>query len=136
MPQPGSGRATARLTLRSDARELRHLRRELKQFMIDNDVRPELCEDLILVANELTTNAIEAAALGSDVTVQVHVDAREITLTVENIGLPFTLPADLALPETSRLRGRGLALSSRIVDELCSEPMIDGTRIVAKCRRA
>ena len=127
---------SARLTLRSDARELRNLRAQLKQLMVRHEVSAEQCDDLILVANELTTNAIEAAALGSDITVALHLDARDITLTVENIGAPFTLPADISLPDRTRPRGRGLALSSSIVDELCTEPMIDGTRIVARCRRA
>ena len=103
--------------------------------MAGHGVQPEFCDDLILVANELATNAIEAAALGSDVTVEVQVDPVSITIAIENIGPPFTLPADLSLPDRSRPRGRGLALSSQIVDELCAEPMIDGTRVIAKCRR-
>ena len=136
MPQAGSGRASARLTLRADARELRNLRQELKQLMTQNDVRPDLCDDLILVANELATNAIEAATAGSDVTVEVQFTAQSITLAVENVGPHFTLPAELALPEQSRPRGRGLALSSRIVDQLSTEPMVGGTRLIARCRRA
>ena len=136
MPAEGSGRASTRLTLRSDARELRTLRQELKQFMAQHGVSADVCDDLILVANELATNAIEAAALGSDVTVELHIDALHITLAVENIGPPFTLPSEITLPDRSRPRGRGLALSSQIVDELCTEPMIDGTRVIAKCRRS
>ena len=135
MPSPSQGHASARVTLRSDARELRILRQHLRQFFAQHDVRAQLCDDLILVANELTTNAIEAAALGSDVTVEVHVDPRRITLAVENVGPPFTLPDEVVLPDESRPRGRGLALTSRIVDDLCTEPMVDGTRIVATCRR-
>jgi anti-sigma regulatory factor (Ser/Thr protein kinase) len=135
MLSSGHGRASARLTLRADPIELRRLRRELEQFMIDNDLAPELRENLILVANELATNAIEAAALGSDVIVEVHVDRGEVMLAVENTGPPFTLPPDLALPAQSHPRGRGLALSSRIVDELCAEPSTDGTRIVARILR-
>ena len=124
------------MTLRSDARELRALRQQLHSFFADSGIRPDLVDDLILVANELTTNAIEAAALGSDVTVEVRIDGAQITLSVENIGPPFTLPAEVVLPDKSRPRGRGLALTSRIVDELCTEPMIDGTRVIAKCRRS
>lgn len=135
MPQPGPGRTT-RLTLASDARELRGLRQQLKSLFSTNEIRQDLADDLILVANELTTNAIEAAAPRTAVTVEVALDDHHITLAVENVGPPFTLPDELRLPEKTRPRGRGLALTSRIVDELCTEPLIDGTRIVAKCRRA
>jgi anti-sigma regulatory factor (Ser/Thr protein kinase) len=123
------------MTLRSDVRELRNLREQLRSFFADSAIGIDIADDLILVANELTTNAIEAAALGSDVTVEVHVDPRRITLAVENVGPPFTLPDEVVLPDESRPRGRGLALTSRIVDDLCTEPMVDGTRIVATCRR-
>jgi anti-sigma regulatory factor (Ser/Thr protein kinase) len=135
MPSPGSQRASARVTLRSDARELRTLREHLKEFFAEHEVRAQLTDDLILVANELTTNAIEASALGSDVVVEVHIDPSHITLAIENVGEPFELPVEVALPDKSRSRGRGLALTSRIVDDLCAEQMADGTRVVAKCRR-
>ena len=135
MPATGPGRATARLTLRSDARELRKLRQKLKSIFDTHSIRTDLSDDLILVANELTTNAIEASALGSEVTVEVHVDREHVTLAIENVGPPFTVPPDVTLPDKSNLRGRGLALSSRIVDDLCSEALVDGTRIVAKCAR-
>ena len=135
MPSPSHGHASARVTLRSDARELRILRQHLRQFFAQHDVRAQLCDDLILVANELTTNAIEASALGSSVVIEVHIDSAHITLAIENVGQPFELPAPVVLPDRTRPRGRGLALSSRIVDDLCAEPMVDGTRVVAKCRR-
>jgi len=134
MPPAGSGRSSARISLRSDARELRKLRQQLTQFFDEHDVRPELRDDLILVSNELATNAIEASALGSDLVVEVHIGAAHITMAVENVGEPFDLPPELVLPDKTHPRGRGLALISRIVDDLCAEPTVDGTRVIAKCR--
>ena len=107
----------------------------LRDFLVEHQIDRQLCEDLILVTNELTTNAIEAAALGSDVTVEVRIDPAYIRIAVENIGPPFTLPDEVTLPPGSDLRGRGLALSRQIVGELVSEPTIDGTRVIATCRR-
>jgi anti-sigma regulatory factor (Ser/Thr protein kinase) len=135
MRSAGPGRASAHITLRSDARELRRLRQQLKELFNAQGVRTDLGDDLILVANELTTNAIEASPLGANVTVEVHVDDAEIVLAVENIGVPFELPETVELPDRTNMRGRGLALSSRIVDELCAEPTVEGTRVVATCRR-
>jgi anti-sigma regulatory factor (Ser/Thr protein kinase) len=135
MRSAGPGRASAHITLRSDARELRRLRQQLKELFNAQGVRTDLGDDLILVANELTTNAIEASPLGANVTVDVHVDDAEIVLAVENIGVPFELPETVELPDRTNMRGRGLALSSRIVDELCAEPTVEGTRVVATCRR-
>jgi anti-sigma regulatory factor (Ser/Thr protein kinase) len=136
MPSARPGRDSTRITLRSDARELRRLRHQLKELFSFHGVRPDLGDDLILVANELATNAIEASPLGANVTVDVHVDAGEIVLAIENIGVPFELPETVELPDKSNMRGRGLALSSRIVDELCAQPTVEGTRIVATCRRS
>jgi anti-sigma regulatory factor (Ser/Thr protein kinase) len=107
----------------------------LKELFREHGVRADLGDDLILVANELTTNAIEASPTGANVTVEVHVDATEIVLAIENVGVPFQLPETVVLPDKSNTRGRGLALSSRIVDELCAEPTGDGTRVIATCRR-
>jgi anti-sigma regulatory factor (Ser/Thr protein kinase) len=135
MRSAGPGRASAHITLRSDARELRRLRQQLKELFNAQGVRTDLGDDLILVANELTTNAIEASPLGANVTVDVHVDDAEIVLAVENIGVPFELPETVELPDRTNMRGRGLAISSRIVDELCAEPTVEGTRVVATCRR-
>jgi anti-sigma regulatory factor (Ser/Thr protein kinase) len=95
-----------------------------------------LADDLILVANELTTNAIEAAALGTDITVEVRVAASHVTMTVENVGPPFAIPDSLTLPPSSHMRGRGLALSRSLAGDLSAERTDDGTRVVAKCARA
>jgi anti-sigma regulatory factor (Ser/Thr protein kinase) len=135
MPPADTGRDVARLTIRSDARELRAVRQRLKEFFAAHEIPPALCEDLILVINELTTNAIEASALGSDITVEVRIDGSHITVAVDNVGPPFTLPPKVELPDSARLRGRGLALTSRIVDHLSTEPLVDGTRVIARCSR-
>ena len=121
--------------MRSDARELRNLRQQLREFFDEHGVGDPLCDDLILVTNELATNAIEASALGCDVTVELHIDASQIRVTVENIGPPFTLTSEPTLPPRSNLRGRGLALSRQIVGELSTEPTVDGTRVIATCHR-
>ena len=135
MSSASADRAEARLTIRSDPRELRVVRQTLKEFFTVHGISSQLCDDLILVANELTTNAIEASALGADVTVLVTIDASRITLTVDNVGSQFELPPEVELPRSSRLRGRGLALTHRIVDELFTERLADGTRVIARCTR-
>lgn len=78
MSSAGPARAIARLTMRSDARELRHLRLSLRDFLgEEHRIDRELCDDLILVTNELATNAIEAAALGTDVTALLGLLSRD-----------------------------------------------------------
>ena len=135
MPPAASGRAVARVRIRADARELRNLRERLREVFDRHEVESPLSDDLLLVANELTTNAIEASALGTDVTVEVRVGSSHVTMTVENVGPPFAIPDSLMLPPGSHLRGRGLALSRSLVGDLSAQRTTDGTRVVARCAR-
>ena len=77
---------------------------------------PELAGDVLMLANELTTNAERAAR--SAVDVHVRIDADRVTVDVSDDGEGFggrLLP--LAIPPADAVAGRGMHIVSRLADQ-------------------
>ena len=76
---------------------------------------PELAGDVLMLANELTTNAERAARTAVDV--HVSVDPDKVTVDVSDDGLGFggrLMP--LAVPPADAVGGRGMHIVSRLAD--------------------
>lgn len=77
---------------------------------------PELAGDVLMIANELTTNAERAARAAVDV--HVLIDADKVTVDVSDDGEGFggrLLP--LAVPPEDAVAGRGMHIVSRLADQ-------------------
>lgn len=77
---------------------------------------PELAGDILMLANELTTNAERAAR--SAVDVHVRIEADRVTVDVSDDGEGFggrLLP--LAVPPPDAVAGRGMHIVSRLADQ-------------------
>jgi two-component sensor histidine kinase len=70
-------------------------------------------DDVLLVANELVSNAVHATADGSDIDVGIELHSDSLCLTVSNCGIGFELHS-LAPPTRTQARGRGVAISQRL----------------------
>jgi anti-sigma regulatory factor (Ser/Thr protein kinase) len=106
--------------LSADFRALARLRDQLRTWLSDADVAPPVCEDLLLVATELCTNAIEATAHAEPIEVRVSVDHAALRLSVANVA--GTVEEEHEVPELGhgslQERGRGLAIVRSLVDSL------------------
>ena len=103
--------------LSSDFRALARLRDQLRTWLADAEVAPTTRDDLLLVATELCTNAIEATADSEPVEVQVSVDGTALRMSVANVTgtVEGHEPAELRQGSLQE-RGRGLAIVRSLVD--------------------
>lgn len=107
------------LELASDFAALARLRDQLRTFLAEAGIGVATCEDLLLVATELCTNAIEATADAEPIEVRVTVDGQALRLSVANVAAAF---GDHDVPElrhgSLQERGRGLAIVRSLVDTM------------------
>jgi anti-sigma regulatory factor (Ser/Thr protein kinase) len=103
--------------LRPDFGALGRLRDDLRAWLLDADVAPSPREDLLLVATELCTNAIEATPDGERVEVRIGLEGKRLRLAVANAA---HVDADHEAPDLAhgslQERGRGLAIVRSLVD--------------------
>jgi anti-sigma regulatory factor (Ser/Thr protein kinase) len=104
--------------LASDFSALGRLRDQLRTWLTDADVTPTVQDDVLLVATELCTNAIEATAREEPVELLASTDGRSLRLSVANVAAPSgdgRAPPDLVRGSLQE-RGRGLAIVRSLVD--------------------
>lgn len=108
--------------------DLRGLRDDLRVWLRDGAVADATGEDLLLVATELCTNAIEAGEDGATVEVQVATDGTALRLTVANESGERPMPAPPLFERGSlQERGRGLAIVRALVDTFAVSTADDRT---------
>jgi len=106
------------LELAADFRALSRLRDQLRAWLADIDISSNVLDDVLLVATELCTNAIEATANGEPVEVRATTDGRSLRLSVANVAPRPAREATVLPHGTLRERGRGLAIVRSLVDTL------------------
>jgi anti-sigma regulatory factor (Ser/Thr protein kinase) len=97
-------------------------------------VASEAAEDVVLALNEVATNAILYGSTGGQpVQVVVHVGDEVVEASVLDHGpdLPAQLPTDAEM-DALAVRGRGLWLLRRLVDEVRLERVRLGTRVTLR----
>jgi anti-sigma regulatory factor (Ser/Thr protein kinase) len=116
--------------LRPDFGALGRLRDDLRAWLLDANVPPSPREDLLLVATELCTNAIEATPDDEPVEVRVGLEGKRLRLAVANAARPDAGQERPDLVHGSlQERGRGLAIVRALVDTLAMVTM-DGQTVV------
>jgi anti-sigma regulatory factor (Ser/Thr protein kinase) len=105
--------------LTSDFRALGRLRDQLRSWLETAGVAASMCEDLLLVATELCTNAIEATAHGEPIELKISFDGLALRLSVANVSARQGPPEPGELVHGSlQERGRGLAIVQSLVDSV------------------
>ena len=108
------------LELSAEFSALSRLRDHLRAFLTEAGVDDTGLEDVLLVATELCTNAIEATVDREPVEVRVSMDGRALWLSVSNVAAGPGRPADHPdlLHGSLQERGRGLAIVRSLVDTM------------------
>lgn len=106
------------LEVAADFSGLGALRDQLRPWLEDAGVPPTACADLLLVATELCTNAIEATPPDVPVDVRVSNDGTALRLTVANHRPATSVEVEPEVLQRGSLqeRGRGLAIVRSLVD--------------------
>jgi serine/threonine-protein kinase RsbW len=120
------------LSLPASPAYLAGLRRAVRACL--RGVASEAAEDVVLALNEAATNAIlYGSGAGQPVQVVVHVDDDVVEVSVLDHGpdLPAQPPPDAELDRLA-VRGRGLWLLGRLVDEVRLERVRLGTRVTLR----
>jgi anti-sigma regulatory factor (Ser/Thr protein kinase) len=104
-----------------DMDQLALLRQELGRWLADRGAGGSAVADVVLVATELSTNAIDANP-AARVDVAAAADDDQVVLTVTNAASrPFRLDGPVAPAEPTGRRGRGLYLAQELSDGLTVE---------------
>lgn len=89
------------LTLPCDDRQAGLLRVRIRQWCERAHLGAEIREDALIIASELFSNAVRAAATATTVGVLLIHERETVTVYVANSGPPFAL-ADIASPSAQR----------------------------------
>jgi anti-sigma regulatory factor (Ser/Thr protein kinase) len=98
-------------------------------------VDPESAEDVVMCVHEACANAVHHSKSRTDVIVELVRDANSIKIAVSDSGCGLDLDQcdPLREPELLRLRGRGLYLMAKLMDEF--EISIDGGTEIRMLKR-
>ena len=111
--------------------ELSAMRRSLRSWLDRLDIHDD-CDALLLVANELTTNAIEASTAPTDpVALRVGIEGDQLVVAAANVGPSFVLPSTFPGDPTAA-SGRGLVIVQSLTDKM--QVRRDGRYVVVSAR--
>lgn len=121
--------------LAPDFEVLAALRADLRAWLGRDGISDEIVDDLLLVATELATNAIEATPEEGEVWLEAVDDERSIRLRVANDRAADAVDVQAAPLDVGSLqeRGRGLAIVRALVDTL-SLTSAEGRTVVCTVR--
>lgn len=86
------------------------LRNHIRLWLADRQFSEEFCGDVLLVASELFSNAVQAIDDESDIEIHLMLRSGIVNIAVSNHGEGFD-PGSLLPPTPNQLRGRGIELS-------------------------
>lgn len=109
-----------RLTLAAEAAALGRVRTALRRWCEENGIGDERWRrELLVVASELCTNAVEAAPASASVRLHAWTQADRVWLQVDDDGPGLELRADEVLvPPPHLARGRGLLIVRSLTDRV------------------
>jgi len=115
-----------RLAVLSDASRLPAMRHDVQRFLRLHAVDPEATDDVVMSVHEACANAVHHSKSRADIVVELVLDGRSVKVAVSDSGCGLDLEQchPLREPELLRLRGRGLYLMAKLMDEF--EISIDG----------
>lgn len=101
--------------------------RRAAESMNEPEIRAEQIDDVVLVASELVTNAVEHGT-GDDVEVALSISGDRIVLSVTGAADGLPRPSD-DLPPVESLRGRGLVIAASLSTDVIFERFGNSNRV-------
>jgi len=122
-------RHTLELSIPAQRASLAQVRRQVRAFLADHEVREDQRNPAVLVTHELAANAIVHASDGESgsVSITIELEPRSLTIRVLDPAHAETGPVALA-PTKWRESGRGMLMVGRLAT--WSDRLIDGRREV------
>jgi anti-sigma regulatory factor (Ser/Thr protein kinase) len=120
---------TLELSIPAQRRSLAQVRRQVRAFLAEHDVREDQRNPAVLVTHELAANAIVhgSADDGGSVSITIKLEPRSLVIRVLDAAHSETGPAALE-PTNWRESGRGMLMVGRLAT--WSDRLIDGRREV------
>jgi anti-sigma regulatory factor (Ser/Thr protein kinase) len=115
---------------------LADVRSQFRSWLQEADITRDVVEDLVLVATELCTNAVEATPDDERVQLQAEFDGEAVRLAVSNATDDEEVVEDdlpVLPPDSLQERGRGLTIVRALVDSLAMSTR-DGHTVVRAMR--
>jgi anti-sigma regulatory factor (Ser/Thr protein kinase) len=111
------------------------MRREVLRFLRLHAVDSESIDDVVMSVHEACANAVHHSKSRADIVVELVLDAKSVKVAVNDSGCGLDLDQcdPLREPELLRLRGRGLYLMAKLMDEF--EISIDGGTEIRMSKR-
>ena len=124
-----------RLAVLAEASSLPAMRHEVLRFLRLHAVDPEASDDIVMCVHEACANAVHHSKSRADIVVELELDDHSVRVAVSDSGCGLDLDQcdPLREPELLRLRGRGLYLMAKLMDEF--EISIDGGTEIRMRRR-
>ena len=123
------------LSVPSDASRMSAARHQVRLFLRLHAVDPESIDDVVMSVHEACANAVHHSKSRRDVGVELVLDAQSVKVAVSDSGCGLNLDQcnPRREPELFRLRGRGLYLMAKLMDEF--EISIDGGTEIRMLKR-
>jgi anti-sigma regulatory factor (Ser/Thr protein kinase) len=95
------------------------VRHEVLLFLRLHGVDPESINDVVMCVHEACANAVHHSGSHADVVVELALEAQSVKVAVSDsgCGLDLTQRDPMREPELLRLKGRGLYLMAKLMDE-------------------
>jgi anti-sigma regulatory factor (Ser/Thr protein kinase) len=122
--------------IRRSPTEIARVRDRVRLLPEMTDLDHTTTDDVVLIVSELVSNAVSAARPESTITIEVDRCADGIHISVENLGPPLEGHDDPHLPDSSAMRGRGLAIVSMLSSSMTTDHHGGRTRVSVVCARA
>lgn len=124
-----------RLSVPIDASLLPAVREQVRAFLRLHEVDTESMDDIVFCVHEACTNAIHHSKSHADVDVELVLEGQSVRVAVNDsgCGLDVNQCDPLREPELLCLRGRGLYLMAKLMDEF--EISIDGGTEIRMLKR-
>ena len=102
------------------------MRHEVLRFLRLHAVDPESSDDVVMCVHEACANAVNHSKSRADIVVELVLEGHSVKIAVTDSGCGLDLDQcdPLREPELLRLRGRGLYLMAKLMDEF--EISVDG----------
>jgi anti-sigma regulatory factor (Ser/Thr protein kinase) len=128
-------RARLCLSVASSASRLPGMRHQVQLFLRLHAVDSESIDDVVMCVHEACANAVHHSRSHADIVVELSLEGRSVKVVVSDSGCGLDLDQcdPLREPELLRLRGRGLYLMAKLMDEF--EISIDGGTEIRMLKR-